>query len=310
MEKTVLRVDLLLVFTLFFLLFFSGCDCEGCDIVVKDLLIKNNSSKVVTIVLLKEAGVAVEELVLEPEETILVVSESDLDYHHYGSNFYEVYLEEEFAYGCDNRPSSLVSGTFPDGKEIKTEKRKKDFHVITVSLFIWCGDELCEDQCYNQYNEPRKYGDHGDACPDDNKFCHSHAGMDWSQASSYYMEREDAEAYCKDVGGRLPTISELRTLIQNCPQTEYPQPEGQEPWCDAVENENNEIVVSDTYICDSGCEGNLNVFGYTCVFFSSTTDSSYTHTLNWGIHFEKGAVIKVYGGTHRVICVKKQEEDL
>ncbi len=37
---------------------------------------------------------------------------------------------------------------------------------------------------------------------------------------------------CKDIGGRVPTISELRALFQDSPQTEYPKPEDQNPRCD------------------------------------------------------------------------------
>ncbi|MFO7735877.1 MAG: hypothetical protein R6W70_06625, partial [bacterium] len=33
------------------------------------------------------------------------------------------------------------------------------------------------------------------------------------------MNHHEATAYCEDNGWRLPTISELRTLIQNCPDT-------------------------------------------------------------------------------------------
>ncbi|HNW81543.1 MAG TPA: DUF1566 domain-containing protein [bacterium] len=58
-------------------------------------------------------------------------------------------------------------------------------------------------------------------CPDDNKFCHEHDGLFWSDISSnnkmYWIE---AINYCENLGGRLPTISELRTLVENCDNSE------------------------------------------------------------------------------------------
>ena len=281
----------IIVVLLFLTTVFIGCDKGEIQRGVS-YSTKNNSNKVATIAILKEEGVTVQEFVLEPQE---VIAEIFLDSR---GSFYEVYLEDKFAYGCDDRPRNMAS-YFP-GREYSV--KKTPVWVYTYSLFIWCGDELCEDQCDNQYDEPRKYGDQSNACPDGNKFCHSHAGKDWSQASLYYMEREDGETYCKDIGGRLPSISELRTLIRNCPQTEYPKPENQDPWCDAVEDENNEIVVSDPSICNPGCEGDLNVFGYnTSTFLSSTTEDSI---MNWVIHFEQGRIFRTPGGIFRVICVK------
>ena len=69
-----------------------------------------------------------------------------------------------------------------------------------------CEDGLCVE------------GDPG--CPESNKFCHPHNGLDWSDASGKKMFTGEAVEYCENLGGRLPTISELRTLVQNCPATE------------------------------------------------------------------------------------------
>jgi hypothetical protein len=63
-------------------------------------------------------------------------------------------------------------------------------------------------------------GDSGATCTGSDKFCHSHDGLNWSDASSNKMTWDEAITYCENLGGRLPTISELRTLIQNCPGTE------------------------------------------------------------------------------------------
>lgn len=44
--------------------------------------------------------------------------------------------------------------------------------------------------------------------------------LGWLDQAPDEMTWNKAKEYCKDLGGRLPTISELRTLIQNCPETE------------------------------------------------------------------------------------------
>ncbi|HNW15357.1 MAG TPA: hypothetical protein PLD55_11550 [bacterium] len=50
-----------------------------------------------------------------------------------------------------------------------------------------------------------------------------HKGLEWSCVKSY----------CKESSGeRMPNIQELRTLIQNCPEVEYPKPEGLDSWCE------------------------------------------------------------------------------
>jgi hypothetical protein len=51
-------------------------------------------------------------------------------------------------------------------------------------------------------------------------FPHRHAGLRWSNPAPNRMNHSAAIKYCKDLGGRLPTISELRTLIKNCPSTQ------------------------------------------------------------------------------------------
>ena len=57
-------------------------------------------------------------------------------------------------------------------------------------------------------------------CTDGDKFCLEHKGLYWSDPPPYSVTLSNAIKYCEDLGGRLPTISELKTLIQNCPATE------------------------------------------------------------------------------------------
>ena len=48
-----------------------------------------------------------------------------------------------------------------------------------------------------------------------------HEGLEWSCITSG----------CSG-SNSLPTIQELRTLVQNCPEVEYPEPEGLDYWCE------------------------------------------------------------------------------
>ena len=65
--------------------------------------------------------------------------------------------------------------------------------------------------------------------------------LEWSEKSSDYMTRQDAINYCENLPGgewRLPTISEIRTLVQNCPAMEHPRPESlnEDKWCSVSDN--------------------------------------------------------------------------
>ena len=81
--------------------------------------------------------------------------------------------------------------------------------LLSVVMISCGGDDNSDDT-----------GNTGVTCTGSDKFCHSHDGLNWSDASNDSMNWYDAVEYCKDLGGRLPTISELRTLIQNCSATE------------------------------------------------------------------------------------------
>lgn len=57
--------------------------------------------------------------------------------------------------------------------------------------------------------------------PDNTEFFpREYGGLHWSCPSENLMKWNAATQYCKDHGGRIPTISELRRLIRNCPYTE------------------------------------------------------------------------------------------
>jgi len=99
--------------------------------------------------------------------------------------------------------------------------------------------------------------DGSDVCPDDNKFCFEYGDLNWSDISSDKMYWDAADSYCKDFGGRLPTISELRTLIMDCPATET----------------GGECMLTDDCLLHNGCY-DLEKCYYTC-----DPDGVYEHSV-------------------------------
>ncbi len=112
-----------------------------------------------------------------------------------------------------------------------------------------------------------------------NMFPNTHAGLEWTDMQAP-QNWDDALRYCVSLGGRLPNIQELRTLIVECPETEYPLPAGQDwwEWC-AIEDPDaldTGSFTSDCNGCSADASGKYSVFGYTGGFWSSSPSASDT----------------------------------
>ena len=156
------------------------------------------------------------------------------------------------------------------------------FLALTISLFavllISCGGS----------------GDN-DSCPDSNKFCNYYNGLNWSDASSDTMIWDEAKTYCLNLGGRMPTISELRTLIKNCPGTVTDGECGVTDDC--------LISYPDTDSCDNDAcleciygnygKGIYSVFGDESYFWSSSKVADSTVNI-WIIDFYDGSINSIY----------------
>jgi hypothetical protein len=114
----------------------------------------------------------------------------------------------------------------------------------------------------------------------------------------------EAVTYCENLGGRLPTISELRTLIKNCPATET---DG------ACKVKDDCLSLDDCWddACD-GCGsdpddlGKYSVFGDIYYLWSSSEPSG-SADFAWDVPFFNGGV-SYYGKNSSlndfVRCVK------
>lgn len=119
-------------------------------------------------------------------------------------------------------------------------------------------------------------------CPDNNKFCHYNNDLHWSDISEKSMDIDDATEFCQKIGGRLPTISELRSLIKSCADTES---SGN---CPVTDDFNVDDL--DSYDC-SGCkfnqEGKYSVFDDSEELMSGTltVENDEYHKYFWVIDF-------------------------
>ena len=142
--------------------------------------------------------------------------------------------------------------------------------------------------------------------------------LTWSKISPNSMNYTAATTFCQGsemngYGGftdwRLPTISELRTLIQDCPATQMP-PSGSNI-C-AVRSDEGNVCLSSScwtesacYSCSADSSGGHSKFGDTGWFWSSSlpSDDSY---VAWIVGFVYGSVRGSYidGDLNVVRCVR------
>lgn len=138
-------------------------------------------------------------------------------------------------------------------------------------------------------------------CPDNNKFCHKQGELNWSDISDDVFTWKEAGEYCTKTGGRLPTVSELRSLIKECPATQT----GGE--CKVTDNclIYNDCRDEKCIGCLLATDGKYSVFGDIGWFWSSSTPSEDSFGV-WTVRFDYGLVAysrKNFDKRH-VRCVK------
>ena len=125
-------------------------------------------------------------------------------------------------------------------------------------------------------------------CPTSNKFCNSYAGKNWSDRSSSAMDWNSSLSYCTNLGGRLPTISELRTIIQYCPVTQPTGSCGVKDSCVSYSSCWSSICEGCSF--DGSNPGKYSVFGDKGVLWSSSERSDSQGLMAWAVTFYYGSV--------------------
>ena len=131
--------------------------------------------------------------------------------------------------------------------------------------------------------------------------------LEWSNKAPYNMIWSDAFEYCNnlDEGGhsdwRLPTISELRTLIQNCPATEAGGECGVTDNCLSWKECENNVCRG----CGNDYNGKYSKLGDTGWFWSSSVIQSGNQYHRRGVNFYNGQVDTAFVvSEHYVRCVR------
>ncbi|HPM47605.1 MAG TPA: hypothetical protein PL056_11100 [bacterium] len=82
------------------------------------------------------------------------------------------------------------------------------------------GNDVCEEWNNGEIRNCKDF-DSFERCTDGSwvTVLLAHKGLEWSCVAPEDLSLADAISYCKDIGGHLPNISELRTLIKGCSAT-------------------------------------------------------------------------------------------
>lgn len=163
------------------------------------------------------------------------------------------------------------------------------FVVCSQSQYL-LQEQTCNAQGYWEDNE-----DCFDAFP------RQHNGLDWSNPSTEAFLWRDGVKYCADLGGRLPSLGELRSLIRNCPSTQPGGACGVTDSCLSSNCRSEETCVP----CASDMSGKYNVFGFSGTFWSgSTVQDDFFQA--WRVRFDTGSPMHVLKNENYFIvyCVR------
>jgi len=140
-----------------------------------------------------------------------------------------------------------------------------------------------------------------DSINPEGSFPHTNNGLYWSDKvtdKSY----DEAVSYCKSIGGRLPSIGELRTLVINCPNMETDGECGINNSC---------LSYSDCpeYSC-KGCSidynsGKYSALGFAGKFWSSSKATDYVAESAWTVDFDTAYFTpNTLSQSSSVLCVR------
>jgi len=144
-----------------------------------------------------------------------------------------------------------------------------------------------------------------DKCSGD--FPYYYSNLCWSELEDSTTHGA-AKSFCEDIGGRLPTISELRNLILNCPDSETGGS------CEVTDECYSENCWNESLCCS--CEEDLNgkysVFGDSALGIWASNERPDSICEHWSINFQNADVGSCYGQMFSVFssfrCVKLEAD--
>ncbi|MBP5407312.1 DUF1566 domain-containing protein [bacterium] len=216
--------------------------------------------------------------------------------------FATVFLIVSCGGSTQNKSEASGNGEKPDSDEQDSEAdgsaecKSGDFKCAdSESLYCnsfgsWVFYARCENGCDSATGKCK------DMCYEiDNKtWSYSRSSMTWEAAKEFC----DNMINCGYSDWHLPTISELRTLIQNCPATETGGECGVTDQClsyhqcSYIHNDDNSIIslcigCSDS---DSYYSGKYSKFGDNDWFWSSSFQDDTDSIQVWGVYFAMGTI--------------------
>jgi hypothetical protein len=201
-----------------------------------------------------------------------------------------------------------ASGCFGEAtiKNIGKMNILKENTAVEVAVNYECNKKAEEQYFYRIKNKDGKWGFWNSVPEFIQKWPETKLeNLSWSKISEEEMNRNSAVEYCENLNEdnhsdwTLPTISQLRTLIKNCPATETI----------------GECKVTDNCLswgkckkgvcegCSNKSDGRYSKFGDLGGFWSSSAESSGDNA--WNVDFNDGSVNSYYKGyNYAVRCVR------
>ncbi|MGI6393795.1 MAG: DUF1566 domain-containing protein [bacterium] len=196
-------------------------------------------------------------------------------------------------YTCPSKPEYSVWNSVSEYEQTWDGEKWEPADSITQY-----NEETSDEPCRFMCAEDVEWDKDELKCKD--PFIFSHAGLDWSKKTSSTKNWSSAVTYCKNLGGHLPTISELRTLIQDCPSTETGGA------CGVIDSCLESSCWSDScagHYPEVDNTGKYSVFGDTGWFWSASEQLDTQDA--WRVDFKYGRVVENYkNGKGFVRCVR------